>query len=563
MIAVALAAPAPAGAALIQERGGLQSATNGIVLGPDGNFWIAEYVTGNVVRLSPGGAVLGRFAVGAGPTSLATGPGGRVWVSVTGADKLTWIDALAASPTTHDIAVPGGCGPVGIADGGNGRMYVSIPDDGCGTDRLGWVSADGNGAVTTVALRGRVFDLAVAGGKLFAPDFGGDVVRRIALDDALTVETSVAVSNNPDGVTVDGAGTVWVTQYSGGRVSRFPASQNGGAGQEVVPMGGTLTNPFGIVAGADGRIYVTGHGSANLARITPGDGSYRFYDVGDAPWQIVNGPDGDLFFTDLNSTRIVRFLSAAPRATTGTATAAGATSGSASASVDPRGNDTQVVFDYGPTPAYGATSTPVTLPAGDGAVPVTAVLTGLVPSTTYHVRVRAANEEGSVSGAATTFTTAAGVVDADGDGVSPPLDCNDASATIRPGAADRPGDKVDQDCSGADAAFPVLAARATFSWAFVGSRTLLTRVRITDLRGGETVRVACSGRSCPFKSKTYRNVRAGRRSLNSLFGRKRSLRRGVKVTVRITAPDAVGSSTVLTVRNRRQDPRIVRRAVSP
>ena len=38
---VALVAPAPARAALIQERGGLESATNGIVLGPDGNFWVA------------------------------------------------------------------------------------------------------------------------------------------------------------------------------------------------------------------------------------------------------------------------------------------------------------------------------------------------------------------------------------------------------------------------------------------------------------------------------------------------------------------------------------------
>ena len=525
------------------------------------------------MRLSPGGAVLGRFAVGSGPTSISNGPGGTVWIAVTGSDRLAWLDATSPAPTVHPVSTDGvsDCGPVAITDGGNGRMYFSLPNPGDGScaaaSRLGSVAANGT-RLTSMTDRGTVFDLAVAGDRLFAPDAEGEVVRRLALDDALTIETSVTVPNTPDGVTVDGGGSVWVTQWSGGRVSRFSSGQNGGAGQDLIPTGGTLTNPFGIVAAPDGRIYVTGFGSANLARISP-DGAYQFYEVGDEPWQIVAGPDGDLFFTDLNSTRIVRFLSAAPRATTGAASAAGATAGSASAIVDPRGDVTEVVFDYGPTAAYGATSAPVTLPAGADAVPVTGVLSSLAPSTTYHVRVRAVNEEGSVTGADTTFTTPAGVVDADRDGVSPPLDCNDANAAIRPGAVDRPGDKVDQDCNGKDAAFAVLAARVNFSWRLIvswrliGARTALTRVLISDLRGGETVRVSCRGQGCGFKTKTFRNVRKGARRLTPLFGRKRKLRTGATVTVRITAAGAVGSSTALTVRKRQHDPKIVRTRVNP
>ena len=41
--------------------------------------------------------------------------------------------------------------------------------------------------------------------------------------------------------------------------------------------------------------------------------------------------------------------------------------------------------------------------------------------------------------------------DADGDGVRRPADCNDTNPGIRPGAADTPDDRVDQDCSGTDA----------------------------------------------------------------------------------------------------------------
>ena len=46
ILAVAAAAAAtmaaPAQAAIIQDFSDFQSGTNGIVLGPDGNFWIAE-----------------------------------------------------------------------------------------------------------------------------------------------------------------------------------------------------------------------------------------------------------------------------------------------------------------------------------------------------------------------------------------------------------------------------------------------------------------------------------------------------------------------------------------
>ena len=40
------------------------SATNGIALGPDGNFWVAEEYSDYVVRMTPSGTVLGRFTVG-------------------------------------------------------------------------------------------------------------------------------------------------------------------------------------------------------------------------------------------------------------------------------------------------------------------------------------------------------------------------------------------------------------------------------------------------------------------------------------------------------------------
>ena len=43
--------------------------------------------------------------------------------------------------------------------------------------------------------------------------------------------------------------------------------------------------------------------------------------------------------------------------------------------------------------------------------------------------------------------------DRDGDGFNALVDCDDLSAAIHPGAYDRPGDHIDQDCSGSDAPY--------------------------------------------------------------------------------------------------------------
>lgn len=49
-----------------------------------------------------------------------------------------------------------------------------------------------------------------------------------------------------------------------------------------------------------------------------------------------------------------------------------------------------------------------------------------------------------------------GATDADGDGAAADVDCDDADASIHPGATEVCGDGVDQDCAGGDAACPMI-----------------------------------------------------------------------------------------------------------
>jgi catechol 2,3-dioxygenase-like lactoylglutathione lyase family enzyme len=88
---------------------------------------------------------------------------------------------------------------------------------------------------------------------------------------------------------------------------------------------------------------------------------------------------------------------------------AGGTTAIAGGIVNPENSETVFWVEYGPTTGYG-TSVPVTrdalVGAGEEGVYVVRELTGLNPSTTYHVRVVAESAKGRREGNDLTFTTA-------------------------------------------------------------------------------------------------------------------------------------------------------------
>lgn len=96
-----------------------------------------------------------------------------------------------------------------------------------------------------------------------------------------------------------------------------------------------------------------------------------------------------------------------PVATTGAAQAVGQTTVTLTGTVDPNARPTTYSFEYGTSTTYGLQTSEQ--PAGDGdtAADVSAPVTGLTPSTTYHYRLVATNADGVSRGEDRTFTTAA------------------------------------------------------------------------------------------------------------------------------------------------------------
>jgi hypothetical protein len=103
--------------------------------------------------------------------------------------------------------------------------------------------------------------------------------------------------------------------------------------------------------------------------------------------------------------RTAAAAAAAPAVATGAATNVAQSSATLAGTVNPNGTDTSYYFQYGATTSYGSSTTSTDAGPGTIDVAVTANLTGLASSTTYHYRLVAVSTAGTTDGADETFTT--------------------------------------------------------------------------------------------------------------------------------------------------------------
>jgi plastocyanin/phosphodiesterase/alkaline phosphatase D-like protein len=95
----------------------------------------------------------------------------------------------------------------------------------------------------------------------------------------------------------------------------------------------------------------------------------------------------------------------APAVATGHATAVNETEATLEGSVDPEGEATEYLFEYGTNSSYGHATAVTSLPADNLNHAVTMRLTGLAPGTEYHFRLVATNARGTSKGADETLRT--------------------------------------------------------------------------------------------------------------------------------------------------------------
>ena len=131
-------------------------------------------------------------------------------------------------------------------------------------------------------------------------------------------------------------------------------------------------------------------------------------------------------------------------------------------------------------------------------------------------------------------------LDRDGDGFLRPSDCNDADPRINSGVVDIPGNNIDEDCRGGPAPFPLLDSTIGVTFTFSRSFTVFDTLTIRRAKAGATLRLACTGRGCPFRT-SKRKLKRNQRTLTLTRPLRRArLRPGAQFEVRVTQPGTIG-----------------------
>jgi streptogramin lyase len=376
-----------------------------VTLGPDGNIWFVEAGQNRIGRVTPGGGYTffsAGLSLGAGLAGITAGPDGNLWFTESNADRIGKITPTGAI-TEYGLGIDPGSQPQGITAGPDGNLWFTETGD----DEIGRITTAGLIQEYPIAGPGTNFWGIVAGsdGNLWFTE--RNAAGGIGRASTSGVSNGFwATSSLPAGIALGPDGALW-----------FAGSANPGSIGRITTAG-TITQytagltttgvPLDIVTGNDGNMYFTENaGSGKLGQITPSGVITEFTaSLTSAPFDITSGADGNIWFTESSGNRVAR-LTLPPAATTGVATAISATGATLAGTATPRAQATTVQFDWGLTSAYGTTTTPTAAGSGTSAVPVTQVISGLVPGTTYYYRVVATNASGTTYGADLSFTTTA------------------------------------------------------------------------------------------------------------------------------------------------------------
>lgn len=530
-IAAGLAAPAGAGAA---GAGTLDSiklpdAASHIAPGSDGSVFVTLTATRKVAKVSPDGTVVESPDLGGAPSGITVAEG-RVWATIASLKKVAALDPANLSTIRFTDTPANRCGPVAVAGSGDGKVYVSLPNDGTSAtcspatpSALLPVTAATGAAAVWIDDRGQAFDLLATGGKLWVPDFEGGAVRRLSLNAGLAVEATYGVpgGGQAQGIGVGPDGQIVATAWGNSVVRVAPGASSG----DMTVFASDVPSGAGVTS-VGGSLYVAasalGGGTPALRRF-PADGSVVppiTPLAGSTPWRVAPGPDGTVLFTDRNEARLMRFTSRPPRAATGAVTDNSGRSARVDVVANPGGNTAEVTVQFGTTTAYGSTVSAVpaqpgvTAASGTADVALRAELPGLALGTIYHYRAAAVTPEGIAYGEDRTFTTPA--------------------KPTGPGARPR-----------------IALTRSTKKGVLK-----VTKIRVTGLLGGETIKVSCAGKGCPSKKKDRTVSTTAKKAGDLTVAAKKitsaKLGKGARVTVQVTKAGTTGAVTTATVTKKKQ-----------
>src|SRR5208282_4108870 len=256
------------------------------------------------------------------PSGVASGivavPGGDVWFTEPGANKIGMINTATGSATDYAIPTPASS-PQGITFGPDGNLWFTE----AAANKIGVINTSGTViaqyAVPTAASDPEGITVGPDGNVWFTEPGAGKIGRIIPSTGQVSDFPIPTAGGQPTGITAGPDGNLWFTEPGATKVGMITTA--GVVTQYAVPTPGGVTE--GISSGSDGNIWFTEPGAAQVGRITPTGVVTEFATPTSSsqPWGITNGPDGNPWFTEAGANKVGQVALAQLLKVTGSAVA--------------------------------------------------------------------------------------------------------------------------------------------------------------------------------------------------------------------------------------------------
>ncbi len=271
------------------------SGPTGIVAGPAGDLWVADYNSHRIEKMTPWGTTAAEYYLGEGsyPTGIVEGPDGNMWVTVAGTSVIAKITPATGAIATYSL--PSKSEPYGITTGPDGKLWFTD----IRSSKIGKITTAG--AITEYSLSAESSPLGITSGSdgnLWFVEQRANKVGKITTSGAIT-QYPLPASSEPYQIVTGSDKNMWFTE-SGGHIGKITTA--GSITEYSVPY---ASLPLGITSGPDGNVWFTDNAKGKIGKITP-SGAITEYSLPFAsePEGITTGPEGNLWFVDFGPSKV-------------------------------------------------------------------------------------------------------------------------------------------------------------------------------------------------------------------------------------------------------------------
>jgi streptogramin lyase len=291
-----------------------------------GDLWVANAGGNTVIKLSPVGRFIGKFAPEGAkfnePFDMAISAKNNVWVTNSGGTSVTELDSDGNlignhSPAGALINQPFGieldaANNVWIGNYGNNSVSELLASDNYASGR--------NFAPTGAALNGPVEIVVDTSGNVFTGNFKGNSVSELTASSGYTTGINFAPAGalfaSPKGLGLDASDNVWAANFTGVNASELIASAGYTTGLSFSPTGAALSAPASLQLDSAGNVWMANFDGGALSELLSGCTSescigQSFAPAGadlNSPYGIAVDSSGNVWVTNSGNNSVGEFI---------------------------------------------------------------------------------------------------------------------------------------------------------------------------------------------------------------------------------------------------------------